>query len=100
VRLEGVGKLKKSNDIGNRIHDLAAYSMHAPLKLGKDPKFPQNIHSISLLSTTGKPFEKVILKIVQRYIEERDLLTASQFGFHAHHSTMLHYMRLTDHMSH
>jgi hypothetical protein len=27
-------------------------------KPGKDPKFPQNLRPISLLSTTGKPFEK------------------------------------------
>jgi hypothetical protein len=31
----------------------------------KDPKFPQNLHPIGLLSTTGKLFKKVILKIVQ-----------------------------------
>jgi hypothetical protein len=30
-------------------------------KLGKNPKFPQNLRPISLLSTTGKLFEKVIL---------------------------------------
>jgi hypothetical protein len=29
-------------------------------KLGKDPKFPQNLSPISLLSTTEKLFEKVI----------------------------------------
>jgi hypothetical protein len=33
-------------------------------KSGKDKKFPQDLHPISLLSTTGKLFEKVILKIV------------------------------------
>jgi hypothetical protein len=31
-------------------------------KTGKDPKFPQNLHPISFLPTTGKLFEKVILK--------------------------------------
>jgi hypothetical protein len=29
---------------------------------GKDPKFPQNLRPITLLSTTGKLFEKVVLK--------------------------------------
>jgi hypothetical protein len=53
-------------------------------KLGhksKNPKFPQNLRPISLLSTTGKLFEKVILKIFQRHIEEKSMLNASQFCF-------------------
>jgi hypothetical protein len=68
-------------------------------KPGKDPKFPQNLRPISLLSTTGKLFEKVILKILQKHIDEKDLLNASQFGFCAHHSTTLQCMRLTDHVT-
>jgi hypothetical protein len=36
-------------------------------KPGKDPKFPQNLRPISLLSTTGKVFEKAILGIVKRH---------------------------------
>jgi hypothetical protein len=63
---------------------------------GKDPNFPQSLRPIILLSTTGKLFEKVILKIVQRHIEERSLLNASQFGFRARHTTTLQCMRLTD----
>jgi hypothetical protein len=51
------------------------------------------------LSTTGKLFEKVILKIVQNHIEERGLLNASQFGFHVHHSTTVQCMRLTDYVT-
>jgi hypothetical protein len=35
--------------------------------------------------------------MVHRHIAERDLLSASQFGFHGHHRTTLQYMRLTDH---
>jgi hypothetical protein len=48
------------------------------------------------LPTTGKLFEKVILKIVQWHIGEKGLLNAGQFGFRARHSTTLQYMRLTD----
>jgi hypothetical protein len=65
----------------------------------KDPKFPQNLRSISFLSTTGKLFKEVILKIVQKYFQERGLLNASKFGFHAGHSTILQCMRLTDHVT-
>jgi hypothetical protein len=51
------------------------------------------------MSKTGKLFEKVILKIFQRHIEERVLLNASHFGFRAHHRTTLQCMRLTDHVT-
>jgi hypothetical protein len=47
----------------------------------------------------GKLFEKVILKVVQRHIEDKGLLNASQFGFRARHSTTLQCMRLTDHVT-
>jgi hypothetical protein len=68
-------------------------------KPGKDPKFPQNLRPISLLSTTGKLFEKDIQNIFQRHLDMNNLLNASQFGFHARHSTTLQCMRLTDHIT-
>jgi hypothetical protein len=68
-------------------------------KLGKDPKFPQNLSPISLFLTTGKLFDKRIQKIFQRYTDDRNLLNASQFGFRACHKTTLQCMRLTDHMT-
>jgi hypothetical protein len=46
----------------------------------------------------GKLFEKIILQIVQKHIGGRNLLNASQFGFHARHSTTLQCMRLADHV--
>jgi hypothetical protein len=49
------------------------------------------------LYTTGKLLEKVILKIVQNYTEEKGYLNASQFGFRARHSTTLQCMSFTDH---
>jgi hypothetical protein len=66
---------------------------------GKDPKILKNLRPISLLSTTGKLFEKVILKLLQKHIDERGLLNASQFGFRARHSTTLQCMRLADHVT-
>jgi hypothetical protein len=68
-------------------------------KPGMDPKFPQNLRSISVSSTTGRLFEKVILIITQRHIEERGLLNSNQFGFRARHSTTLQCIRLTDHVT-
>jgi len=68
-------------------------------KPGKDQKFPQNLRPISFLSSTGKLFEKVIQKIVQRHLDTNNLLNASQFGFRARHSTTLQCMRLTDHIT-
>jgi hypothetical protein len=65
----------------------------------KDPKSPQNLRLNSLLSSTAKVFEKVILKIVQRHIEERGLLDASQFGFCAHHSKIIQCMRPMEHVT-
>jgi hypothetical protein len=66
---------------------------------GKDPKLSQNLHLISFFYTTGKLFEKVISKIIQRHIENRKLLNASQFGFHADYSTALQCMRLADYVT-
>jgi hypothetical protein len=43
-------------------------------KSGKDPKFLQSLRPIGLLSTAVKLLEKVILKIVQRLIEERSVV--------------------------
>jgi hypothetical protein len=67
-------------------------------KPGKNPKLPENLRPISLLSTTGKLFENLILKAIHRHLAERNLLNASQFGFRARHSTTLQSMRLSDHV--
>jgi hypothetical protein len=67
-------------------------------KSSKDPKLPQYLCPTSLLSTTGKLFEKFILKIVQRHIEKKKgLLNAHQFGFRVHHGITLQRMKLMDH---
>jgi hypothetical protein len=59
------------------------------LKPGKDQKFCQNLHLISLLSTRGKLSEKTILRTIQRHTEERNLLNVTQFGFWADHRMTL-----------
>jgi hypothetical protein len=68
-------------------------------KPGKEPKFAQNFCPTSLLSTTGKLSEKVILQLLQKHIEERRLLNANQFGLRARHNTILQCMCLTDHVT-
>jgi hypothetical protein len=68
-------------------------------KPSKDQKFPQNLRPISLLSTIGRLFKKVILKIIQRHTQERELLNANHFGFRVRHSTTLQCMKLTDHVT-
>jgi hypothetical protein len=66
-------------------------------KSSKDQMFPENLCPISLMSIRGKLFEKVTLKIVQSYIEERGLLNASQFGFRARHIMILQCMSYGPH---
>jgi hypothetical protein len=65
----------------------------------KEPKFLRKLRPISLLSKTGKLFEKVILKIPQRHVETKKLLKANRFGFRTRHSTTLQCMRLADHVT-
>jgi hypothetical protein len=66
---------------------------------GKGPEFLLNVRPISLLCTTGNQFVKVIIKIVQRRMDERCLFNASQLGFRARHSTALQRMRLKGHVT-
>jgi hypothetical protein len=54
------------------------------LKPGKDPKFPPNLHLLSLLSTKGNLSKKLISRTIQKHNEAR-----SQSGFQADHSTTL-----------
>jgi hypothetical protein len=72
---------------------------HNSAKPDKDLKFPQNLRLISLLSTTGTLFEKLISRTIQKHTEERNLINSSQFGFRADHRTTLQCMRLADHIN-
>jgi hypothetical protein len=47
----------------------------------------------------GKLSEKLILTIIQKHNEERNLLNASQSDFRADHSKILQCMRLADHVT-
>jgi hypothetical protein len=65
----------------------------------KDPKFPQNLRPISLLSTTGKLLKKSHSENSPRAHWRKRPLNASQFGFRVRHSTTLQCKRLTDHVT-
>jgi hypothetical protein len=65
----------------------------------KDPTIFPNLRPISLLATTGKFYEKVILKMVQSHIGVRDLLNANQLGFRARHNTTLQCVILKKHVT-
>jgi hypothetical protein len=68
-------------------------------KPGRDPKFPQNLRPIGVLSTKGNLFEKVILKISESILSKEALLKASQFGFRASEHRTLQCMRLIDYVT-
>jgi hypothetical protein len=57
-------------------------------KSGKNPKLPQNLRQISFLSTMGKHFDKVSLKVDQMHIQENITLNACQFVFYATHKAI------------
>jgi hypothetical protein len=52
-------------------------------KPGKHPNFPSKLRPISFLSTMGKlrVFKKLILRTIQKHIEEGNLVYSSLFGF-------------------
>lgn len=50
-------------------------------KPSKDPKSHQNLRPVSILSTTGKLFSKVILERVQTHTEGWGVLNSNQFCF-------------------
>jgi len=68
-------------------------------KPDKDPKLSPYVRPISLSLTTGKLFEKVILRIIQRHIEGNNILNPCQFGFRARHSTTFQCVRLADYLT-
>jgi hypothetical protein len=69
-------------------------------RLGKHVPQPRIRNCWTIARQRGVfPFEKVILKIAQRKVEERGMLNATQFVFQARHSTTLQYMSLTDHVT-
>ncbi|GBN33462.1 RNA-directed DNA polymerase from mobile element jockey, partial [Araneus ventricosus] len=65
-------------------------------KPGKDSKFPQSYRPISLLSSLGKIFEKVLQKRINSYCDSSKIIPKEQFGFRAQHSTIHQLLRVTN----
>ncbi|GBO39415.1 RNA-directed DNA polymerase from mobile element jockey [Araneus ventricosus] len=65
-------------------------------KPGKDPKFPQSYRPISLLSSLGKIFEKILQKRINSYCDSSNIIPKEQFGFRAQHSTIHQLLRVTN----
>jgi hypothetical protein len=55
----------------------------------KDPVLPSSYPPISLLDTTVKLFEKILLARILHVVRERGLIRDEQFGFRPIHSTSL-----------
>ncbi|GFU02720.1 RNA-directed DNA polymerase from mobile element jockey [Trichonephila clavipes] len=63
---------------------------------GKDAKFATNYRPISLLSTIGNIFEKIILKTLQEHTDSHNLIPDFQHGFRSETSTNHQLLRLTN----
>ena len=68
-------------------------------KQGKDPKTLQNRLPISLLSSLGKIYERILLKRLTCHVFANNLVPEEQFGFMPGCSTTQQLLRLTEHIS-
>ncbi|KAG5884459.1 hypothetical protein JTB14_010325 [Gonioctena quinquepunctata] len=65
-------------------------------KEGQNPTFPQNHKSISLLCSSAKLAEKVVLERLDEEVKDINVLPNEHFGFRRAHSTELQVLRLVD----
>jgi len=68
-------------------------------KPGKDPKIPSNRRPISLLSSLGKIYERILLKRLTCHVSANNLVPEEQFGFMPGCSTTQQLLRLTEAIS-
>ena len=67
-------------------------------KMGKDPTSPDSYRPISLTPHMGKLFEKIMKERLERYLEQKSILSAFQSGFRAARSTTDNLVYLTERM--
>lgn len=65
-------------------------------KNGSDLSLPVNYRPISLLNNFSKIAERILLRRINAFIEEKDILTPVQFGFRARHSTCHQLLRIVE----
>ena len=65
-------------------------------KPGKDPLFPQNHRSISLLDHAGKVLERIILSRLQTHTQ--NVITETQFAYKSEYSTTIQLLRIIDYI--
>jgi hypothetical protein len=68
------------------------------LKPGKDPTAPKSYRPISLLSTVGKLFERLILRRLKCPINASGIYRNEQFGLREKHSTTRQLLRVVKHI--
>lgn len=64
----------------------------------KDLSKPESFRPISLLSNLGKIFEKIILRRLNKFIDQNNTIPAVQFGFRPGHSTVHQLVRVTNYV--
>ena len=62
--------------------------VHPIPKRGKDSSNPGNLRSISLLPNISKVFEKVINRVLQKWVDDKNIIPDKQFGFRAGNETI------------
>jgi hypothetical protein len=81
-------------------HHFPTMWKHAPvipiLRPGKDPALFSSYQTISLLDTTSKLFEKILLAWILHELSNRGLMRDEQFEFIPRHSTSLQLARLVE----
>jgi len=65
-------------------------------KPGKNPMDVSSYRPISLLPTISKIPEKIILKYINKDLNQQDWIPSHQFGFRQDHSTVQQCHRITD----
>lgn len=65
-------------------------------KSGQNSTFPQNYRPISLISTLGKIAEGVVLKRLEKVVEDKNIIPPEQFGFRPNHSATQQVLRLVE----